>query len=492
VLLVRHFTSPQEKDNTPAAVEPPKPTPVQPQPRPEPQPEPEPPPKQVPQPEPEPGPKIDAAPKKTLNLSAPVSAAFAGGSGRYIIFQLADGKLVIYDAVAGKITGNVIGGDAGTLVAASREKLYLGRPKDSRIVRFDLKTGRQEAVASQAIEPESLLHLAVGSCSDGPLLIVTRKSPTEHRVRLLDPDTFTDLQFRVNDRTQEISALPCILPRAPTRAAISADGRSITLDNIGLIRRPYDWSRLSEDTTDFVPGPVGTSFVGPAIRSDSWRITSNPPPAGLLRHYFPTSSAFLVFAEYTRGAAPTVKLYLQAIGLGENKPLGELPGGEAVTAMAKLDPKWITQLRQRMFFVPDPGLLVLVPPGSSTVHLYPVDLPAMLEKANKWMIFTSVAPAEVRPGQPYTYQVNVVAREGPVKYTVRTVTSDAMTLTPDGLFRWDNPPASAVTREITFITFDAKGRQVWQIISLPLPPRTVDLPPKKDPAAGDAPKKDPG
>jgi hypothetical protein len=478
--LVRHFINRDDRptfaENTQPVEEPPPHKPPEPGAPIEQQPKPPDPPKPVEQkPKPPEPPKPE---KKTLQLPAPITSVVAGGDGRFLAFHIAAlGQVITYDTVTGR-RGTFHGADVDTLVAAGREKIFLGRPKDGRIVRFDLKTGMQDLIAKQD-NPQPLRHMAMGSSSDSPLLLVVRDAG-QSKFRLLNPDTFSDYHYELQDpRPGYIRSIPFTTSADLSRTVMSADGRALTLYNAVLERVGERFrGRVLPSTAGFLPSSDGQLLLGPFATWRDGRMLGAAPPPGKYRRFIPAAGGpFFVCAEYGPPTELNVKLFLHVDQ--DAQPLGPLPGSEVVMAWATTEPNWALKLQHRLFFVPNPGLVVFVPPGSDTAQLLPVDLPAMLARSGRDVLFTSVAPAEVRRGQAYTYQATAIARHGPVTFALESGPA-GMTVAADGVLTWARHESfTEPTADVRLAARDAAGKTVVQTFTVLLPPKA------------DAPKEDP-
>jgi hypothetical protein len=441
----------------------------------------------------QPAPAAPAQPQLTpdgVRFPAAVLTITAAGGGRYLVYQLTNGELVIHDLKAGKVLGTLRGHAPDAIIAASRDRLFVGRREGGQVESYNLRGVKGAALVRGRGGAVELTHLAVGSASDGPLVMVVRDA-TQTQIRLLDIDAFAELRLPVDDPALKPGAtFPVSANLPPDRVAVSADGRTIMLSNRWLVLDGDRYKGGVMSTTGwFAPTPDGLSFLGAGLYGASGQKLAEPAlPAGRERRYFPAPGGpFVVSAEYSRSTPPTVKLFLH---LGANpQPLGELPGSEAITEWAAADPQWVSQLAQRLVFVPDPGAIVFVPPDSDRARVFPVDLVAMLP-AGRDVLFTSLPPAFLRFGRPYHYQLSAVARQGPVRFRLEDYPS-AMMLNKDGLITWASP-GGARPYDIRVSATDGAGHKVVQQFRLVLKNDQVALgPPKKGPPKGDPPRKDP-
>jgi hypothetical protein len=264
VLLVRQLTTPDEKKEAVVAKsdpEVPPPAPVQPPPQkqpppqpPQPAPQPQPPPKATQTPVP---PKTDPKSQmKVVKLPDSVFAAYPGGGGQLLVLQLTSGQFTLYDAIAGVTTWTIPGYDASTIVAAGREKLFLCRPNDMRITRYDIRSGESEKTAVQVVTTQAM---TIGSGSDGPLLFITRNQNGPFRIRLLSGETLTDVRLPLdNPELPKQTIIPFNLSTRPARIAMSVDGRAFTLGNHYFVRRGDGcMGGKFADGAFLTPGPDG-------------------------------------------------------------------------------------------------------------------------------------------------------------------------------------------------------------------------------------------
>jgi hypothetical protein len=447
--------------------------------------------------------------KRLLKLPGPVATLTPGGGGRYVAFQIAQtGAIVLHDAKTGVNVWTLNGANPDDLIAVSRQKLYIGKLKDSRVDVINLANGGREGSANLNGAEASLKHLAIGSASDGPLLMITQGGANNYRVRLLDATTFAALSVPIDSPTLDVvRSFPFTATTIPPRVAMSADGRALTMDAQYLVRTDERYRGGKLTGAGIVsPAPDGQAFFGTLLfNADGLRLALPVRPAGGGVHrYFPTASGqFMYSVEYKNTDLANVKLFLH-VGTDPN-PLGPLPGGEEVGVWAKRDPTWSTKLHQRLVFLPDPGLVLFAPPGSDTVSVFPVDVGAMLRAEKRDLVFTSVAPSEVRAGRPYDYTATVTGTVGPVTFSLEAG-PPGMQITKGGYLSWAAADPARPAYEVRIAARDADGRRAVQTFRLVVwketlvvanpnkDPKLVDPPAKKepDPIAKDPNKEVPG
>ena len=387
-LLLQYLTKPEPRNSEPEVVanEPAAPTP-QPNPNPAPPvptpPTPEPtPPVTPPKPNPNPNPNPNPPPlpppvvpeaKNTLKLPGAAITMTAGGGGRYVVFQMADtGQLATFDAKANRIVWTLNGAKPDDLIAVSRQTLYIGKPKDARIERFDLATAVADKSVTMNDVGTTLKYLAIGSSSDGPLVAVTQTG-AQYFVRLYDPVTFAQLGVPVEDPTlPNVHSFPFMSPVLMPRAAVSADGRAMTMGSRYFVRTDDKYKGKQVNGAGIIfPAPDGQAFIGSSFYSTDG-VPAPPRPGGFLHRYVPAANgSFVVSAEYKTADLGGMRLFLH-YGNDPN-PIGPLPGGELVGAWAKTDPGWTTKLHQRLILPARSGAVDLLATSADIAHTIPVD-----------------------------------------------------------------------------------------------------------------------
>lgn len=443
---------------TPARPEPKPPEPTPPPPTPEPEPKPQP-------PDPKPAPVL-AGPRAEIKLTGPVAAVHASGE-RFVVFQTVAGPLAVYDLTIGRPFFTVNGANPDDLVAVSRSKLYLGRAKDSQIAKFDLATGKADGQATFGGAAASLRHLAIGSASDGPLLIAMRVNESAYSIRLLDTENFALINYPIDDPSApRLQTFPLNETSVPRFVAVSGDGRAVMLGNRYYTRadnRFVGGLLANTGSAQHLPTADARGFVGTRLYDDAGIPIEAGLPPGVSRRYLPASGGpFVVSAEYRVNDPGAVKLQLH-MGADPN-PLGPLPGGDEVAAWARADAGWVSKLHQRVAFVSDPPRLILCGPNSDTASAYPINLSTLLAQAGHDVCFTSTAAAEAYVGEAYSYRATTVSARGPVAFALEAG-PPGMTVARDGVLSWPNPTAERLSHKVT-LTATAGGKSVTQTFRL--------------------------
>ena len=468
--LVRHLAAPEVAE--PEVAAPAKPVPVEPVQQPEPPlvekkdlpagkpPEVKPPVEPVPPP---PAPVRPAAPVK-LHFDGPVLAIHASGSGRYVVFQITTPRqLVVYDLVAEKVTRTIEGLEINPRVAVGREKMFVGRSTDGQITRYDLRTGAQELTGG-VNPPERLTFLTMGSNSDGPLVGVTSTAAGKYVGRLFSADDFMPLETPIEEPNADgkRTAFP-VATISSAQVAVSADGRAIALSNQLYTRTATGYRVVQlQLSTGLRLNSDGTLGLGIALVGDDGRVVRTDERE--LRRFLPAANGPLFLsAEYR---ANPVRLMLHAEN--DPKPLGELLTNDHLTDVFQKG--LTTTLFRHLVFLPEPGLVVFAATGSRDAHLVPVDLSALLAKAGRDVMFTSVPPATVPENRRYTYTATAVARNGEKPKFELESGPPGMTVTADGQLTWAPDAAfKQSTADVRLIARTADGKRTVQQFRLFVP-----------------------
>src|SRR5204863_378399 len=110
-----------------------------------------------------------AAARSVVELPAPVTDVAVGGAGRFLVLRLAErGQLVVFDAGEARIVHTIPAGGDQVRFTASMDRLVVFTGK--ALERWNLLSRKKEASAPLAVGGR-LGGLAMGSASDGPLLV---------------------------------------------------------------------------------------------------------------------------------------------------------------------------------------------------------------------------------------------------------------------------------------------------------------------------------
>ncbi len=363
-----------------------------------------------------------------VRLPGVVTEVYPADGGKLLTFRVPQARmLAVYDVAGARPSGSVLGLDDQVQVSIARDKAIFGQP-DGRLVRLDLRTGTQEATF-QLDQNQSIRYLAAASGADAPLMVVGNAPVRRVLCQLFDPLTFTPLAFPVADPQRPTQAFPLILGVEPLPPGVSANGRTMVVGDRALVRTRDGYKGVEvNQSSGLIPSPDGKVLLGHSLVGEDGRQLR--PGDRTPNMFFPAGAGpFFLQVEY----GPKYRLLLHANQ--DAQPLAELPGGAAVK-------EWMTKgksptgLPRVVTFLPDPGMVVVVSGNSNEAQLFPVDMPDLLRRAGRDVLFTSVAPAVPRGNGPYTYTATAVAADGARPTFALVDGPPGLTVTPDGSVTW--------------------------------------------------------
>jgi hypothetical protein len=127
-----------------------------------------------------------------------------GGGGRYLVSSLPDAKkVVIFDVAQRKVLHEIPVADDYITFAAGATKLVVGLGKKSMLQRYDLATGKLEkSVPYKRAAPNNqgigISMVAMGSASEGPLMVGCNEALHTVDIQLLDLTTLTEAKLKIS------------------------------------------------------------------------------------------------------------------------------------------------------------------------------------------------------------------------------------------------------------------------------------------------------
>jgi hypothetical protein len=393
----------------------------------------------------------------SIELGGQIDILCVGGGGRFIVLKIArKNELHIFDVNVAKVVKTIaIPGNAK--FAAGARKLVIFNPEQSALQRFDLLKHEFD-LEVPVPENEKVKEIVMGSASDGPVLEVgsTRADVIRgsDRIRFLDLETLTAIPIR---------NIPRIGP-GPRQFRASADGKvfahwatNVPVGNGQILAISGDEVQaFTSSASPLIPsanGQVVYSFMGtfskdlkllkgPAqfgnpckvpsvhgnyylnIALDQAVVAPNPKDLGNVQNsickFTPTTAA---------GQAICQPLTMPF-------PLPTLPNTQ--------DPLGADR---RAIFIPAAKVLAVIPASSDRLILYRIDLEKLLEASDPdYLVVTSTAPNGYQLGRTYSYPLEVVSKNGGVKFKL-VQGPEGMTVTRDAVISWPVPP-NFVRREV--------------------------------------------
>jgi S1-C subfamily serine protease len=216
--------------------------------------------------------------KMTLRLPHAATSVAVGGAGRYLILHVPEeSALLVFDVNAAMIVKSIRVGQEKFGFAAGMDRLMIvkGNTGDLTVERWSLITFQREASAPLTLKVP-LITVAMGSASQGPLLVEGVNYPVLGECAFFDIHTMTRMDFAIETHNFFETS-----PQAWLRA--SADGRVFVNQNNqnggtiqSCVREGDDWKRYRGGAGSRpVPSPDGKF-----IYTDSGQFDEQLKPAG--------------------------------------------------------------------------------------------------------------------------------------------------------------------------------------------------------------------
>lgn len=130
-------------------------------------------------------------------LPSTVADVTVGGGGRYLVLHLPqERKLAVFDVSEAKIKGFVPADGSRVKFAAGREKLLVALGGENIIQRWNLATLEREVTAPLPVQYKLSL-IAMGSGSDGPLLVASADGVRKAELIFMDLSTLKKLPIEL-------------------------------------------------------------------------------------------------------------------------------------------------------------------------------------------------------------------------------------------------------------------------------------------------------
>lgn len=363
-------------------------------------------------------------PKKGMDISLPceVAAATPAGSGRYIALHLASiSSIGIVDLQSRSLSKVFAVSPGEKRLAGTADKLFVYSPSEQSLTRYDLQSGKREESAS-IVGSDATTCIAAGAYGLGPIGITTPADststhPEPHDLRLLDPVTLKTLVYGLQSG-------PDLVASSDGRVFLSRASANIFAHNTRSLRKlPPNNPRLSMfghfSTLNF-NGSLVFSYGGFLFSADlednEMSVETTPSTCkipslsgNLVLHLAVPSSAKAAAVYSVSDSRPILQI--------ENFPELPFPGTGSQQSL---------RFHDRISFVPDQGLLAVIPVSNNVVHLREFDLAkALIESEADYLYLDSVAPAAVMRGESFVFPLKIISKRGGV--------SVKLTSAPEGM-----------------------------------------------------------
>jgi hypothetical protein len=387
-------------------------------------------------------PKLDKDPT-IVTLAAPLADVAVGGGGRYLIFHLAKvRKLAVFDVNQAKVVATLPVDEDNIKLAAGKDKLIVALRKKRSMERWSLKTFEHEISEPLPFAGDDLKSMALGSNSDGPILLVhLSKGARQGEVTFVDLLTLKSLPLKRLDKTPILHV---------GEAHASAGGRVFGLNplfgggaqTVMVFRNDVAVHNTNAVGAPVLPGPDGAVILtSNGLYTNYWRLLTDRHEKQLC---LPAAHGpfYLSFKLRDKMIALNV--------LGSERSLAHLAPAEPRLLHGQAPNAPGPRLEKRFIFLPDAKLLILIPPTNDRLILQQVDMEQALGRVPGGDLLVTTQPSSVaRKGLMYKYQIVAKTRHGGLRYTVERGPPQ-MEVTAQGLVQWP-VPAELAAKEVPVV-----------------------------------------
>jgi hypothetical protein len=408
--------------------------------------------------------------KVTVKLPSPAAQdACFGGGGRFLILRLpGTQKLAVFDVNEAKVVKYIAIAEADAKFAAGLSHLIVALPGAGAFQRWSLTTFEKEATVASPVD--QIGHIAMGSASDGPLLVQPRTQDRFGGVpaafKLLDPRTFKESDLKVITKRSPHAGHDHQMGVAK-RPMLSADGRVIC--GCGVYVRTANGYESTPAHDHSTAGPEGRYLYGPGRIQTAEGAQVGELHFGHGKGVWNYSAAqgpyfFSLSQVQTAGGASRSKAELKLHIAGDRRevyihpdqnvfdPLFDWHSGSGVFG-------------SHVFCVPDAELLIVLSKPGDELILSKLDWKKSLEKSGRDLLYLTDSPPPAERGSAYRYLPAVRSTKGGVKARLET-SPDGMKLTPDGI-TWDVPKGFAESSAEVLLTLtDASGQEQFHSLHI--------------------------
>jgi hypothetical protein len=370
-------------------------------------------------------------------------------------------KIGIFDTEKLEFVRYIPAADDSVRIAAGRDKLLVALLDANVLQRWDLTTFSKEAAVTIKLRG-SISTMAMGSDSAGPLAIVS----DDNDLVFLDIATMNPVaaNFVAPDPLRAI-----LRSGTSLNARVSADGTVFAFSSsraaVGsavIAFKPgggFSLTFMNEKQTLATASPDGKYvYTGSNVYTrDVKRVRSvNNETLIPARH-----------GDYCLGLAKniedaTAKITVSIYNASDQKPLAS--GVDlGITSDYFSGPLTIDK---RIWCIPLAKVFVIVPPSNDRFVVYRFDPEQAMEKSGvNYILVKSTPPASVKPGETFTYQVDVKSKRT-VKFKLEGA-PDGMQVSGTGLITWKVPQDIAESKvSIILRITDETGQEVYHNFEL--------------------------
>lgn len=396
-----------------------------------------------------------------IRLPAPASDFVVGGGGRYMLAVIASKRqLAVIDVKERRILKLLpIDDDVKVAGGATKFVVYSGK---GTLSRWNFAKLERELTVACASRVESI---AMGSASEGPLLISARGNPSCHaefyELSTLKPAG--DIDFVGYQRRP---------PLIEEYTAAAANGQTfVSWRRNTTPKGILSYAIRGEQSLAFnrheSAGPITPSPDGSTLYTALGECPSRGPESGHLPDAFrdgrraariglPAASGSFYLAWPVGGdenAPREVTLHAQ----GDTNPILTVPAISPPGPIKSDDEDPL--FSRRLLYVPDADAIVQLGPGLESLIVHRFSFEEELAKLKTDYLFvTSIPPQELRPSTKMNYQINAKSSKGALQYKLSAGPPGAQ-ISPTGLVTWTVGASLDGTHPFSITVTDAAGTE---------------------------------
>ena len=413
------------------------------------------------------------------DLPAGYTDMAVGGSGRYLIFLLNSlKKLAFFDVTKREVTRYVTLESSDVRFTAGAKSFYVAKRPANVIERWSLETFKKEATVKLPFD-HPVEVIAAGYASLGPVYAGSEHGPGI----FLNGQSLRPLPYQVADHQYQKQAE---VPGAgqTTRVRASANGRAFsfwrTQVSPGGFRVVVLDDRLGHmfydhDTMGYIaPSADGElMFTSKGIYTNQTKEYSGNNELHTQSFHVPG-----IGGEYSvsvprndnRGKNPNSTTSINVHVNGHTDPILTLPDIQMRPGeYGDFHGREVMTLDRRIYFMPQYGVLITLPTSNKSLVLHRLNLEKALNDSGiDYLYVTTRAPAVVKAGGIFRYQIGAKSRKGDVKYEL-TSGPNGMRVSNDGLVTWRTSRRSSNEPQDVIVSIsDASGQTITHTFKITL------------------------
>jgi hypothetical protein len=419
----------------------------------------------------------------SVPLPAQITDVVVAGGGRYLLLQLASARQVaVFDASAAKIIAYLPLPYEEAKIVAGMEKLIVWLPPARVFQRWNLETLEREV--TEDMGTLEVLDMAIGSASNGPLVVLSPEGTQIYDVQTLkriDPapprqnkPTGDPLRRSTVDYVRASADGGKFIIRGEKPSVIDVSGGSLTPVPLGIDAR-FPWLLSSDGHLIF--GEAGVYTTSGPEAPEQFKALRCAPAAG--------PGYFLCF---TREERPLPQTTLRAGGRGQptTRPTQSISvyttaDRRGLFSIKDLDEMELIPnpgdynfsgdrrfpIEKRAFLIPDAELLVTVNAARTGLFLRKVNVQAEMAKAGAdyYLYVEGEPPQVVTRGGSMRYPIIVKSSAGGVTFKLEAG-PPGMSVSTDGVLTWRAPATGMEFASVIVSIQDSLGKLTYHAFVL--------------------------